>query len=60
MTVKVTGERRYSFDLPQWGMEIPAEFYLQIGKEGTYLPNEREDIGGDKKIWREKKKRDGK
>ena len=31
-------------------METPAEFYLQIGKEGTYLPNEREDIGGDKEI----------
>ena len=24
--VKVTGERRYSFDLAQGGMEIPAEF----------------------------------
>ena len=26
LTVKVTGERRYSFDLAQGGMEIPAEF----------------------------------
>ena len=59
MTVKVTGERRYSFDLPQGGMEIPAEFIYRSENEGTYWWNEREDIGGDKEIWREKKKRDG-
>ena len=35
LTVKVTGERRYSFDLPQEGMEIPAEFIYKSEK-GTY------------------------
>ena len=40
-------------------MEIPAEFIYRSEKEGTYWRNEREDIGGDKEIWREKKKRDG-
>ena len=30
----MTGERRYSFDLPQGGMEIPAEFiYKSVKKE---------------------------
>ena len=33
LTVKVTGERRYSFDLAQGGMEIPAEFIYK--SEGT-------------------------
>ena len=45
LTVKVTGNTN--------------GVYLQIRKEGTYWPNEREDIGGEKEIWREKKK-DGK
>ena len=30
-----------------------SEVYLQIGKEGTYWPNEREDIENEE-IWREK------
>ena len=33
MTVKVTGERRYSFDLPQGGMEIPAAFIYKSEKK---------------------------
>ena len=33
LTVKVTGERRYSFDLPQGGMEIPAEFIYKSEKK---------------------------
>ena len=33
MTVKVTGERRYSFDLPQGGMEITAEFIHKLEKK---------------------------
>ena len=33
MNVKVTGERRYSFDLPQGGMEIPAEFIYKSEKK---------------------------
>ena len=33
MTVKVTGERRYSFDLPQGVMEIPAEFIYKSEKK---------------------------
>ena len=33
LTVKVTGERRYSFDLPQRGMEIPAEFIYKSEKK---------------------------
>ena len=33
MTVKVTGERKYYFDLPQGGMEIPAEFIYKSKKK---------------------------
>ena len=33
LTVKVTGERRYSFDLPQEGMEIPAQFIYKSEKK---------------------------
>ena len=33
MTVKVTGERRYYFDLPQGVMEIPAEFIYKSEKK---------------------------
>ena len=33
MTVKVTGERRYSFDLAQGGMEIPAKFIYKSEKK---------------------------
>ena len=29
----MTGERRYSFDLPQGGMEIPAEFIYKSEKK---------------------------
>ena len=36
MTVKVTGERRYAFDLPQGGIEILAEF--------IYKPEKKEPI----------------
>ena len=33
LTVKVTEERRYSFDLPQGGIEIPAEFIYKSEKK---------------------------
>ena len=33
LTVKVTGERRYSFDLAQGGMEIPVEFIYNSEKK---------------------------
>ena len=33
LTVKVMGERRYSFDLAQRGMEIPAEFIYKSEKK---------------------------
>ena len=33
LTVKVTGERRYYFDLPQGVMEIPAEFIYKSEKK---------------------------
>ena len=29
LSIKVTGERRFSFDLPQRGMEIPADFVFK-------------------------------
>ena len=54
-TVKVTGERRYSFDLPQGDMEIPVEFIYKSEKKEP-IDQEKEDIGEDKEIWREKKK----
>ena len=33
LTIKVMGERRYSFDLAQGGMEIPAEFIYKSQKK---------------------------
>ena len=33
LTVKATGERRYSFDLAQGGMEITAEFIYKSEKK---------------------------
>ena len=33
LTIKVTGERRCSFDLAQGGMEIPAEFIYKSEKK---------------------------
>ena len=42
MTVKVTRERGYSFDLPQGGMQIPAEFiYKSEKKELVYQMKEK-------------------
>ena len=29
LSIKVTGERRFSFDLPQGGMEMPADFVFK-------------------------------
>ena len=36
LSIKVTGERRFSFDLPQGGMEIPAEFTFKSVHEKLY------------------------
>ena len=33
MTVKVTGERRYSFNLPHGGLEIAVEFIYKSQKK---------------------------
>ena len=36
LSIKVTGERRFSFDLLQGGMEIPAEFTFKSVNEKLY------------------------
>jgi len=41
LSIKVTGERRFSFDLPQGGMEIPAECTFKSVNEKLYDQRER-------------------
>ena len=56
MTVKVTGERRYSFDLPQGGMEIPAEFIYKSEKKELINQMKEETLEEIKKYDERKKK----
>ena len=59
LTIKVTGERRYSFDLPQEGMEIPAEFIYRSEKK-ELIDQMKEKTLEEIKKYDERKKRDGK
>ena len=56
LTVKVTGERRYSFDLPQGGMEIPAEFIYKSEKK-EFIDQMKEKTLEEIKKYDERKKK---
>ena len=58
MTVKVTGERRYSFDLPQGGMEIPAEFIYK-SKKKELIDQMKEKTLAEIKKYEEERRRKG-
>ena len=60
LTVKVTRERRYSFDLPQGGMEIPAEFSYKSEKKKLIDQMKEKALDEIKKYDERTKKRDGK
>ena len=55
LSIKVTGERRFSFDLPQGGMEIPADFHLQNSQCKTFQSNERKGSQGTGNFRRKEK-----
>ena len=55
----MTRERRYSFDLPQGGMEIPAEFIYKSEKK-ELIDQMKEKTLEEKKKYDERKKKDGK
>ena len=57
MTVKVAGERRYSFDLPQGGMEIPAVFIYKSEKKELIDQMKQKTLEEIKKYDERKKKR---
>ena len=54
--VKVTGERRYSFDLPQGGMEIPAEFIYKSEKKELIDQMKKKTLEEIKKYDKRKKR----
>ena len=56
LTAKVTRGKKIFFWFTTRRYGNTSGDYLQIGKEGTYSRNEREEIGWDKEIWQEKKK----
>ena len=56
MTVKVAGERRYSFDLPEGGMEIPAEFIYKSEKKELIDQMKQKTLGEIKKYDERRKK----
>ena len=56
LIVKVTGERRYSFDLPQGGMEIPAEFIYKSEKK-ELIDQMKEKTLEEIKIYYERRKK---
>ena len=45
VSIKVNGPRRYSVDLIQGGLELPAEFNFQTSNENLFFSNARRDIG---------------
>ena len=56
MTIKVTGERRYSFDLPQRGKEIPTEFIYKSEKNSPNFDQMKEKTLEEINMTREEKK----
>ena len=65
LTFKVMRGRRYSFDLPQGGMEIPAEFIYKSEKKELIdqmkektldeISMTREEKKGRKIVWKKRK-----
>ena len=55
-SVKVTGERRYSFDLPQGGMGIPAEFIYKLKKKEVIDQMKEKTLEEIKKYDKRRKK----
>ena len=45
VSIKVNEPRRYSVDLIQGGLELPAEFTFQTSNEKLFFSNARRDIG---------------
>ena len=56
LTVKVTGERRCSFDLLQGGMEIPVEFIYKSEKKKLIDQMKEKTLGEIKKYDERRKK----
>ena len=56
LTVKVTGERRYSFDLLQGGMEIPVELIYKSEKKELIDQMKEKTLGEIKKYDERRKK----
>ena len=56
LTVKVTGERRYSFDLPQGDMEIPVEFIYKSEKKEPIDQKKKKTLEKIKKYDERRKK----
>ena len=52
----MTGPRRYSVDLKQGGLELPADFCFTSLNEKLFLLNERKCIGRDEKVSEAKKR----
>ena len=44
LSVKVTGERRFSYDLAQGGMEIPAEYVFKTENIDLYNQMKEKNI----------------
>ena len=49
--IRVTGPRRYSVDLKQGGLELPARLLFYFVKRKTASSNERKDIGRRAEVW---------
>ena len=56
MTAKVTGERRYSFDLPQGGLEIPVEIIYKSEKKELIHEMKEKKLDEIKKYDKRRKK----
>ena len=56
LTVKATGERKYSFDLPQGVMEIPTEFIYK-SKKNELIGQMKEKTFEEIKKYQEKRKK---
>ena len=63
LSIKITGERRFSFDLPQGGMEIPADFVFKTVDAKLHnqmrekVLKELENFEGRRKVGIDKSKR---
>ena len=49
--ITVTGPRRYSVDLKQGGLELPADFFFLFVKRKKVSSKARKDIGRGAEVW---------